>query len=191
MPNQYKNKVIYGDQTLMDITDTTASSEDVLEGEVFYSANGARSTGSLGDATQSTHGLMSATDKTKLDGIAAGATAITVENILTSTSTTNALSAAQGKALNDTKAPIDSPIFTNSLTVGTHSQNETVGQNSAVIGTNSKATSNNAMAIGEGATASGPASIAVGYYVDATNYGSNAFGVSAYANGYYRYNCFF
>ena len=69
MPNQYKNKVIYGDQTLMDITDTTASSEDVLEGEVFYSANGARSTGSLGDATTSTHGLMSAADKTKLNTI--------------------------------------------------------------------------------------------------------------------------
>ena len=69
MPNQYKNKVIYGDQTLMDITDTTASSEDVLEGEVFYSANGARNVGTLGDATTSTHGLMSAADKTKLDGI--------------------------------------------------------------------------------------------------------------------------
>lgn len=69
MPNQYKNKVIYGDQTLMDITDTTASYEDVLEGEVFYSANGARSVGTLGDATQSAHGLMSAADKTKLDGI--------------------------------------------------------------------------------------------------------------------------
>ena len=69
MPNQYKNKVIYGDQTLMDITDTTASSEDVLEGEVFYSANGARSVGALGDATTSTHGLMSMEDKVKLDNI--------------------------------------------------------------------------------------------------------------------------
>lgn len=67
MPNQYKNKVIYGDQTLMDITDTTASSEDVLEGEVFYSANGARSVGTLGDATTSTHGLMSAADKIALE----------------------------------------------------------------------------------------------------------------------------
>lgn len=69
MANQYKNKVIYGNQTLMDITDTTATENDVLEGEVFYSASGARSVGTLGDATQSTHGLMSATDKVKLDGI--------------------------------------------------------------------------------------------------------------------------
>lgn len=41
------------------------------------------------------------TYKTKLDGIATGATKNTVENSLTSTSTTNALSAAQGKVLND------------------------------------------------------------------------------------------
>lgn len=63
------NKVIYGDQTLIDITDTTASTNDVLEGQVFYSAGGTRSVGTLSDATQSTHGLMSATDKIKLDGI--------------------------------------------------------------------------------------------------------------------------
>lgn len=38
---------------------------------------------------------------TKLNGIATGATKNIVENVLTSTSTTNALSAAQGKALKD------------------------------------------------------------------------------------------
>ena len=69
------NKVIYGNSTLMDVTDTTATSDKVLEGEVFYSANGARSVGTLGDATTNTHGLMSASDKSKLDGIAEGATA--------------------------------------------------------------------------------------------------------------------
>lgn len=40
-------------------------------------------------------------EKQKLTGIAAQANKTTVENILTSTSTTNALSAAQGKALKD------------------------------------------------------------------------------------------
>lgn len=78
MPNQYKNKIIYGDQTLMDITDTTATENNVLEGEVFYNASGARSVGLLSDATQSTHGLMSATDKTKLDGF------LSADNYLTS-----------------------------------------------------------------------------------------------------------
>lgn len=37
----------------------------------------------------------------KLNGIATGANKTTIENVLTSTSTTNALSAAQGKALKD------------------------------------------------------------------------------------------
>lgn len=67
MANQYKNKIIYGNQTLMDITDTTASTEDVLEGQVFYSASGARSVGTLTDATTTTHGLMSAADKIALE----------------------------------------------------------------------------------------------------------------------------
>ena len=67
MANQYKNKIRYGDQTLMDITDTTASTGDVLEGQVFYSASGARSVGTLTDATTTTHGLMSAADKIALE----------------------------------------------------------------------------------------------------------------------------
>ena len=67
MPNQYKNKVIYGDQTLMDITDTTAESGDVIEGQVFYAKSGARSVGTLTDATTTTHGLMSAEDKIALE----------------------------------------------------------------------------------------------------------------------------
>lgn len=50
-------------------------------------------------ATQSANGLMSSADKTKLDGIASGATKNTVTNNLTSTSTTNALSANQGRLL--------------------------------------------------------------------------------------------
>lgn len=41
------------------------------------------------------------TEKQKLAGIATQANKTTVENVLTSTSTTNALSAAQGKALKD------------------------------------------------------------------------------------------
>ena len=65
------NKVQFGSNTLMDITDTTTETEDVIEGKVFYAKNGVRSVGNLGDATQSTHGLMSATDKEKLDSITA------------------------------------------------------------------------------------------------------------------------
>ena len=55
----------------------------------------------LSDATQSAHGLMSSADKTKLDGVATGATANVVSNSLSDTSTTNALSAAKGKELSE------------------------------------------------------------------------------------------
>lgn len=44
--NPNVNKVVYGDQTVMDITDTTAEPETVLEGEVFYDKSGTRQTGS-------------------------------------------------------------------------------------------------------------------------------------------------
>ena len=67
MPNQYKNKVIYGNQVLMDITDSTVSPDEVIEGEMFYQASGARSVGTLTDATTTTHGLMSAADKIALE----------------------------------------------------------------------------------------------------------------------------
>ena len=40
------NKVIYYGTTLMDITDTTATSEDVLNNKYFYDANGVRTQGS-------------------------------------------------------------------------------------------------------------------------------------------------
>ena len=40
--NPYVNKVVYGSDTLIDISDTTATSEDVLNGKYFYSANGAK-----------------------------------------------------------------------------------------------------------------------------------------------------
>lgn len=67
--NEYVNKVLFGNTTVMDISDTTAEEGDVIEGQTFYTKSGAPATGTLSDATTTTHGLMSTTDKAKLDGI--------------------------------------------------------------------------------------------------------------------------
>ena len=46
MPDKAVNKVVYGSNVLIDITDTTAESSDVVEGKYFYNAAGVRSAGS-------------------------------------------------------------------------------------------------------------------------------------------------
>lgn len=42
MPNLYKNKVVYGNTVLIDITDTTAEASDVAVGKYFYDKSGAK-----------------------------------------------------------------------------------------------------------------------------------------------------
>lgn len=101
--NPYVNKVEFNGQTVVDLTGDTAEAGDVISGKKFHLKNGAQATGSLSEATQSTAGLMSAADKTKLDGIESGANKTTVVDALDSTSETSALSAKQGKKLNDDK----------------------------------------------------------------------------------------
>jgi len=41
------NKVIYGENTLIDLTDTTAEESDVVSGKYFYGANGIKMAGTL------------------------------------------------------------------------------------------------------------------------------------------------
>lgn len=45
MPNQYVNKVIYGGNTLIDLTGDTATASDVLSGKKFHDKSGASVTG--------------------------------------------------------------------------------------------------------------------------------------------------
>lgn len=46
--NPNVNKVVYGGTTLIDITDTTATENDVAQGKVFYKADGSRAIGTGG-----------------------------------------------------------------------------------------------------------------------------------------------
>ena len=82
--NDFKTNVMgkAADNELFIITDTPTFSSKI--GNVTYDGT---SNVSATTATQSTSGLMSAADKKKLDGIAKGATKVTVDTALSSTST--------------------------------------------------------------------------------------------------------
>lgn len=104
------------------------------------------------DATTSTHGLQSATDKLKLDGIATGANKTTVDSSLSSGST-NPVQNKVIKAQLDLKAPKASPVFTGSMQLGSLSPNSTLGSNSSAMGTNVSATAEDCHAEGTGSKA--------------------------------------
>lgn len=53
MPNQYKNKVIYGDQTLIDLTSDTVAAASMLAGITAHNAAGAPITGTIPTKTSS------------------------------------------------------------------------------------------------------------------------------------------
>lgn len=61
------NKVVYNNRVLMDITDTTATPENMLSGTIAYGADGNKIVGELENATSESDGLMSKEDKAALD----------------------------------------------------------------------------------------------------------------------------
>lgn len=53
MPNLYKNKIIYGDQTLIDLTGDTVEASTMLSGYTAHDASGATVTGTIQSKTGS------------------------------------------------------------------------------------------------------------------------------------------
>ena len=94
----------------------------------------------IGDASTSSHGLMSATDKAKLDGIESQANKTTVSDSLSDTSTTNALSAAQGKVLNDSMTLLSSNIYSGTTTNDILTDAKSIGGTKVFTGTGSSYT---------------------------------------------------
>ena len=47
MPNTYKNKVVYGNQTLIDLTSDTVTPDKVMSGTLFHLPTGEPSVGSM------------------------------------------------------------------------------------------------------------------------------------------------
>lgn len=55
--NLYVNKVIFGGDTKIDLSDTTAQVADVVAGKDFYAANGEKVTGTIADGDLLSYGV--------------------------------------------------------------------------------------------------------------------------------------
>lgn len=109
---------------------------------VYTTANGETSIINIPNATTSASGYMSSADKTKLDGIAAGATAVTVDSSLSSTSTNAIQNKAVYTSLSKKQDTIDfdnSDVYSSTQTngVGVH-----IRMDSAMSNTSTKPVQN-------------------------------------------------
>ena len=79
-------QVIVGDEVKLDLTADTVSANNLLVGATAHNAAGEPIEGAVGAATPDSDGLMSASDKKKLDGIEENANRTAVDSELSDTS---------------------------------------------------------------------------------------------------------
>ncbi|MBO6270826.1 MAG: tail fiber protein [Clostridium sp.] len=104
--NQYVNRVEFGDQVVMDISDTTASASDVLSGKKLYTSSGAPATGTLVPGTitevQANGTSVATSGIANIPAASLSEFGVTkLNNTVSSTSITEAATAAVVKRLND------------------------------------------------------------------------------------------
>lgn len=146
--NTTVNKVVINNNTVLDLTDTTATSDKVLDGEVFYTASGSRAVGTYVDSdttdlTQMTgtlpiaHGGTGATTEAEARtnlGLGSAAT-MTVVNNGTTTSAGYVLDARYAKTITDQVIARTTGSFTAISSYGSMgSVNSYTKQNDTVFG---------------------------------------------------------
>ena len=174
--NPYVNRVETGDgETIMDITDTTATPGDVVTGQVFYASSGARSVGSLAskEAEQGGTDLSLVTTGEKYDWNSK-ANQSDLNDKADKTDTVLNTTLSRGRKANST-------VGTGSLAFG----NDVVatGQYSHAEGSGTAATASRSHSEGSGTTASGDSSHAEGGGTTASGSWSHAEGGSTVASG--------
>lgn len=134
---------------------TTAESDRLYPVELFHNGRAfvnvpwTDSNTTYGVATTSNNGLMSSTDKTKLDGIAEGANKISVDNKVTESSTNPVSSAALYLALNSKVDKVaGKALSTNDFTTAYKNKLDgiAINANKTIVDTEFNAASNNAIA---------------------------------------------
>lgn len=61
MPNQYVNKVVFGNQTLLDLTSDTVTADKLLQGYTAHDRSGALINGTIVDGNNLEYGLTDGT----------------------------------------------------------------------------------------------------------------------------------
>lgn len=115
--NQYVNKVELGDQTIIDISDTTATAADVVSGKKLYTASGESVNGSLVPGTitevQANGTSVATSGVANIPAASTSQYGVTkLNNTLSSTSTTEAATASAARELNQAITDLDNKITT-------------------------------------------------------------------------------